>query len=57
MPSGPHRERESLVGEQTSIINRMKGTLARFGIRNFNLKLKKAPDRLPHVRTPMWPPH
>jgi len=52
----PHRERESLVGEQTSIINRMKGTLARLGIRNFNLKLKKAPDRLPHVRTPEGEP-
>jgi len=34
----------------------MKGTLARFGIRNFNLKLKKAPDRLPHVRTPEGEP-
>jgi transposase len=48
----PHRERESLVGERTSIINRMKGTLARLGIRTFNPKLKKAPERLEHVRTP-----
>ena len=48
----PHREHETLVGEQTSIINRMKGTLARLGIRNFNAKLKKAPERLEHVRTP-----
>ena len=48
----PHREHETLVGEQTSIINRMKGTLARLGIRNFNPKLKKAPERLEHVRTP-----
>ena len=38
----PHRERETLVGEQTTIINRIKATLARLGIRNFNPKLKKA---------------
>jgi transposase len=48
----PHREREGLVGEQTTIINRIKATLARLGIRNFNPKLKKAADRLEHVRTP-----
>jgi transposase len=48
----PHRERESLVGEQTSIINRIKATLARLGIRNLNPKLKKAAERLEHVRTP-----
>src|SRR5271165_754713 len=36
----PHRERETLVGEQTTIINRIKATLARLGIRNFNPKLK-----------------
>jgi transposase len=52
----PHRERENLVGQQTSIINRMKGTLARLGIRNFNPKLKRAPDRLQHVRTPEGEP-
>ena len=52
----PHRERESRVGEQTSVINRMKGTLARLGIRNFNPKLKKAPERLQHVRTPEGDP-
>src|SRR5262245_65768027 len=48
----PHREREALVGEHTSIINRMKATLTRLGIRNFNPKLKKAAERLEHVRTP-----
>ena len=47
----PHRERETLVGEHTSIINRIKATLARLGIRNFNPKLKKAPERLEHLRT------
>jgi transposase len=52
----PHRKRETLVGEQTTIINRMKATLARLGIRNFNLKLKKAPERLEHVRTPEGEP-
>jgi transposase len=52
----PHRERETLVGEQTTIINRMKGTLARLGIRNFNPKLKKAPERIENVRTPEGEP-
>jgi transposase len=52
----PHREHESRVGDRTSIINRMKGTLARLGIRNFNPKLKKAPERLEHVRTPEGEP-
>ena len=45
-----------LVGEQTTIINRLKATLARLGIRNFNPKLKKAPERLEHVRTPEGEP-
>ena len=40
----PHRERETLVGEHTTIINRIKATLARLGIRNLNPKLKKAAD-------------
>ena len=52
----PHRERETLVGEHTTIINRIKATLARLGIRNFNPKLKKAPDRLDHLRTPEGEP-
>jgi hypothetical protein len=52
----PHREREGLVGEQTTIINRIKATLARLGIRNFNPKLKKAAERLEHVRTPEGEP-
>jgi transposase len=56
----PHREHETLVGERTTIVNRLKGTLTRLGIRNFNPKLKKAPERLEHVRTPEGeaiPPH
>ena len=52
----PHRERETLIGEQTTIINRMKATLARLGIRNFNPKLKKASERLDHLRTPEGEP-
>jgi transposase len=48
----PNREHQSLVGEQSPIVNRMKAALARLGIRNFNPKLKKAPERLEHVRTP-----
>src|SRR6266853_4405122 len=31
----PNRERESLVGEQTRIVNRMKAALVRLGIRGF----------------------
>src|SRR5262250_2710046 len=52
----PHRERDTLVGEQTTIINRIKATLARLGIRSFNPKLKKAPERLEHLRTPEGEP-
>jgi transposase len=48
----PHRERETLVGEQTTIINRIKSMLARLGIRNFDPKLEKAPERLEQLRTP-----
>jgi transposase len=48
----PNRERESLVGEQNRIINRMKATLSRLGIRGFNPKLKKAAGRLEDLRTP-----
>jgi transposase len=48
----PHREHETLVGARTSIISRIKATLARLGIRNFNPKLKKAPERLERLRTP-----
>ena len=42
----PNRERESFVGEQTRIVNRMKAALIRLGIRGFNPKLKKAAGRL-----------
>src|SRR5207247_662464 len=42
----PSRERESLVGEQSRIVNRMKAALIRLGIRGFNPKLKRAAGRL-----------
>src|SRR5260370_18201726 len=48
----PNRERESLVGEQTRIVNRMKAALSRLGIRGFNPKLKKAAARLEALPTP-----
>src|SRR5205814_6742091 len=48
----PSREREALVGERTRLINRMKGALARLGIRNFKPDLRKASERLAALRTP-----
>jgi transposase len=52
----PSRERENLVGECTRIINRMKATLARLGIRGFKPQLKKAPQRLDALRMPEGEP-
>ena len=52
----PTREREQLVGKRTGIVNRMKATLVRLGIRGFNPKLRKAPDRLATLRTPEGAP-
>src|SRR5215470_4164426 len=48
----PHREREGLVQERTSTINRMKSILIQFGVRDFNPVLRKAPEKLDAVRTP-----
>ncbi len=48
----PNREREGLVGERTRIVNRMKSTLARVGIRGFKPTLRKAPERLTGLLTP-----
>jgi transposase len=47
----PNRERESLVGQRTRIVNRLKSCFVRFGIRGFNPKLRKAPERLAALRT------
>ena len=52
----PNRERESLVGEQSRLVNRMKATLVRLGIRGFNPKLKAAAERLEALRTPEGEP-
>jgi transposase len=52
----PNRERESLVGEQSRIVNRMKAALVRLGIRGFNPKLKRAAGRLEDLRTPEGEP-
>jgi transposase len=48
----PHRERETLVGERTRIINRMKAALVRLGIRGFKPELRRAPNKLDGLRTP-----
>ena len=48
----PNREHEHLVGERTSIVNRLKATLVRLGIPGFNIKLRKAAETLKELRTP-----
>ncbi len=48
----PSREHESLVGERTRIVNRIRGTLARLGVRGFKPTLRKAAERLEALRTP-----
>src|SRR5438093_7250001 len=48
----PNRERDCLVGERTRIVNRIKSTLARLGIRNFKPTLRKAAERLETLHTP-----
>src|SRR3954469_3717749 len=52
----PNRERESLVGERTRVVNRMKATLARLGIRGFKPTLRHAAERLDTLRTPEGAP-
>jgi transposase len=47
----PNRERDSLVTEQTRIVNQVKAILIRFGIRSFRPKLRKAEDQLRDLRT------
>jgi transposase len=47
----PNREHDTLVRERSRIINRMKATLVRLGIRDFNVKLRKAADKLSGLRT------
>ena len=52
----PNRERDCLVGERTRIVNRIKSTLVRLGIRNFKPTLRKAAERLATVHTPEGAP-
>jgi transposase len=52
----PHRERESLVQERASTINRMKSILIQFGVRGFNPVLRKAGQKLHAVQTPEGDP-
>jgi transposase len=52
----PNRERESLVGERTRVVNRMKASLARLGIRGFKPTLRDAAERLDTLRTPEGAP-
>ena len=48
----PNRERAARSRECTRVINRMKSTLARLGIRGFKPDLKKAARRLDDLRLP-----
>jgi transposase len=52
----PNREHEHLVGERTRILNRLKATMVRHGIGTFNVKLRKACERLAGLRTPEGEP-
>jgi transposase len=52
----PNREREGLIGERTRVVNRMKSTLARLGIRGFKPTLRRAPERLATLHTPEGAP-
>jgi transposase len=52
----PSREREKLIDERTRIGNRIKGTLARLGVRGFKPTLRTAPERLEQLRTPEGAP-
>ena len=50
----PNRERESLAGERTRIVNRMKAALSRLGIRGSiqTEEGRRAPQRFAHARGP-----
>ena len=52
----PNRERETLVGEASRIITRVKAAFVRLGIRSFNPKLKTAAAHLETLRTPEGEP-
>lgn len=47
----PLRERESLVGDRSRLINQMKSLLAQHGVKGFKVTTKKAAAQLKHVET------
>jgi transposase len=47
----PNRERQTLVTEQTRIINQIKAIFARFGIRSLRPTLRKVAEKLEDLRT------
>ncbi|MES0021289.1 hypothetical protein [Mesorhizobium sp. M0036] len=47
----PNRERETLVGEQTRLVNRIKAILTRFSNHAFKPTLRKAADKFDSIRT------
>lgn len=51
MPNGRTASAAALVTEQTRIVNQIKATLTRFGIRSFRPKLRKAKEQLKDLRT------
>jgi transposase len=50
------RERETLTGEATRLVNRLKSLLVLHGIHKFNVKLKKAAEKLGGLKTPAGEP-
>jgi transposase len=48
----PSREREGMVGERIRIVSRMKGAMARLGIRGIKPTMRNALGRLKDLRTP-----
>jgi transposase len=52
----PSREHDSLVREQTRLVNHMKSVLVFLGITNFNIKLIMAGSKLAGLRTPNGEP-
>jgi transposase len=48
----PNREHQTLVKECGRVVSRMKATMARLGVRSFNVKLRKALEKLAELRTP-----
>jgi transposase len=48
----PNREHQYLTEVRTGLVSRLKSALVRLGIRTFNVKLRKAAERLASLRTP-----